>query len=74
MLREHPEMFSDANKKLIANSRAPVVDDKWIKYNPNHASYKGGTLTHHHLEQGWEATGIPTKVHQKWHGTLHPER
>ena len=74
MLEKHPAMFSDANKAAIRVGRSPVVDDVWIKSNPTHQSITGDKLIHHLIDQGANACGLPETIHQKWHGTLHPDR
>jgi HNH/Endo VII superfamily nuclease toxin with a HHH motif len=72
MLKNNPEMFSDANKAAIRAGKSPVVDDTWINYNPTHQSFTGDKLIHHHIDQGPIASGLPETIHQGWHGELHP--
>lgn len=72
VLEAHPEMFSPDNVAKIKAGRAPIVNDKWIEFNPTHAEYKGGKLIHHHIEQGRIAAGIPEKVHTDFFSKLHP--
>ncbi len=70
-LEVNPEMFDAANKAKIRNGTTPIVNDKWIEYNPKHAEYKGDKLIHHHKYQGKVATAIPKSVHQKYSGAIH---
>jgi len=74
MLEQHPEMFSKENVASIRRNRSPVVDGKWVEYNPTHADYKGGKLIHHHIDQGKMATGIPETAHRKYFKNLHVNR
>ncbi|UPT67153.1 MAG: hypothetical protein M0D57_00155 [Sphingobacteriales bacterium JAD_PAG50586_3] len=67
----NPEMFSKNNVALIKAGISPTVDNTWIKYNPSHASYKGGPLLHHHIDQGKMAAGIPARAHLDYFKQLH---
>jgi hypothetical protein len=68
------DTLSDANKALIAQGKAPIVDDVWLKYFPEHGDYLGETLVHHHLDQGSMAIPLPDPIHRQspgygiWHG------
>jgi hypothetical protein len=73
ILRDNIDLFSAENRQKIAEGRFPVVDETWIQHFPQHASFKGQRLVHHHIEQGPIATPLPESVHQAWHGTLHPD-
>jgi RHS repeat-associated protein len=73
MLKQHPELFSDANAALIRRGRAPVIDATWVAGNPTHQSFLGDTLIHHHIGQGGIATALPQRVHRAWHSILHPD-
>jgi RHS repeat-associated protein len=73
MLRENMDLFSDANRDLIARGFSPRVDEQWIAHFPQHQAFKGERLIHHHIDQGPIATPIPESVHRAWHGTLHPD-
>ncbi len=72
MLKNHPEMFDADNVAAIKQGRAPIVNDKWVQYNPTHLKYKGIKLQHHHIKQGNMAAGIPKKVHYDYFKEIHP--
>ena len=74
MLKESPELVSDANKAAIRAGRSPVVDEVWVTSHPTHQSFVGEKLVHHHIDQGPIACGLPESVHQRWHSALHPDR
>jgi len=71
LVAEKPEMFSLSNLNLIKNNTAPIIDAKWILYNPTHKSYLNTKLVHHHENQGRYAYAIPERVHRKWSSILH---
>jgi RHS repeat-associated protein len=68
-----PEYFSEGNLERIqaTSPRSPVVDEQWIKYHPQHQSFKGETLVHHHIGRGPIATAVPETIHQSWTSSLH---
>jgi RHS repeat-associated protein len=70
MLTENPKMFSSTNTQLIKAGVAPVVDPKWVEFNPSHSGYKG-KLIHHHVDQGRFAVGIPDQAHKKYFSKIH---
>lgn len=74
MLKKKPEMFDADNVAKIRNSKAPEVNEQWIKYNPSHKNYMKEKLIHHHDKQGHMAYAIPQKVHLKWNRILHTLR
>ena len=74
LLKLHPEMFSADNAARIRKGSAPIVDAKWIQYNPTHTEYMGDKLIHHHINQGNMATGIPEAAHKKFSSDLHTNR
>jgi len=76
VLEAKPEYFSPENVARIKapSPRSPKVDSTWIKYNPQHQSFMGETLIHHHIGQGPIATAVPEPIHQAWSGALHPNR
>ncbi|WP_298899801.1 DUF6443 domain-containing protein [uncultured Psychroserpens sp.] len=71
MAKKYPEMFSAKNKALIKANQAPMVDPKWVEFNPSHSGYMKDKLVHHHQGQGRFAVGIPKKAHQKFFSKLH---
>jgi hypothetical protein len=68
---QKPEMFSPENLRRIKNREAPIVDETWLKYNQQHASYLDDKLIHHHIDQGRMASGLPETIHQKLFELLH---
>ena len=73
-LAKNDPALSQSNIWKIKNGFAPVVNDQWIKFNPNHSAYKGDKLIHHHINQGKVATAIPQGAHNKYFKELHPIR
>ena len=71
LLGTNPELFDASNVTRIKRGLAPAINDQWIKYNPNHVSFRGGGLVHHHIDLGPIATPLPETVHRGWHGRLH---
>jgi len=69
----NPEYFSAENLARIQASKpiSPKVDATWIKYHPQHQSYMGKTLVHHHIGQGPYATPLPQTVHYSWTRFFH---
>ncbi|WP_345375353.1 RHS repeat-associated core domain-containing protein, partial [Algivirga pacifica] len=68
---EIPEMLSKGNLITIQNGASPRVDNTWIKYNKQHATYMNDVLTHHHKDRLSIATAIPTKAHREYNILLH---
>ncbi len=48
----HPEYFSESNMDKIKNNRVPEVDEKYLKFFPEHKNYNGDELRHHHVGEG----------------------
>jgi RHS repeat-associated protein len=86
LLEQHPEMFSDGNKAKIFVGVSPVVDEKWIEYNPTHNEFKPKRfdkngkrlkkveytkLVHHHIYQGKNAVAVPAPIHTKFKQVYH---
>ena len=71
MVAQHPEMFSRRNLENIKKGRAPVVDEKWIKYNNTHKAYMGNKLIHHHIGQGRFAIALPEQDHVQNSSSYH---
>ncbi|WP_309387267.1 FG-GAP-like repeat-containing protein [Cerasicoccus frondis] len=69
--KQNPEMFSAGNINRIKKGQAPVVDDVWIKHNPQHADFAGDKLIHHHIDQGRFAGALPEGFHQGEFSKLH---
>ena len=71
-LREsNAEFFSESNIKAINEGRAPIVDAKWVEHHPQHVSFIGDKLIHHHIEQGPHAVALPETIHVSWNNLLH---
>jgi hypothetical protein len=70
---KHPEYFSPENVARIQGSRprSPIIDQQWVNYHPQHMSYMGNKLVHHHIAQGSMAVGIPEPIHWSWYSFLH---
>jgi hypothetical protein len=66
-----PDLFSPANRALIAGGRAPRVDETWVRGIPEHASFLGEKLIHHHVLQGPQAVPIPEAIHTGFSSSLH---
>lgn len=49
----------------------PIVDDNWIRFNPEHAPYKGRPLIHHHVDGQNMTVLIPDKMHYDKYSQLH---
>ena len=69
-----PEALSSNNQALIQSGRSPIVDTQWIRYYPQHGSFVGETLVHHHMGQGPYATAVPMTIHRSWNIVIHPYR
>jgi RHS repeat-associated protein len=72
MLRDNPDLFSEANRALIHQKRSPFIDETWLNHFPQHSSFNRQKLVHHHIDQGPIATPLPENIHQAWSSDLHP--
>lgn len=70
---DYPHLISPANAQRIAGDRAPVVDEVWTRYHPEHSSYMNQTLEHHHVGQGSRAVPMPERLHDAY-TVFHPQR
>ncbi len=70
----NPEYLSPKNIRVIKAGKSPRVDAHWVKYHPQHGSFMGETLVHHHMGQGPYATPVPKPIHLSWTKVLHPYR
>jgi len=68
---QKPDMFSADNLRRIRNRQAPIVDEAWVRHNPQHADFLGDKLIHHHIDQGRFASGLPESIHQQLFDLLH---
>jgi HNH/Endo VII superfamily nuclease toxin with a HHH motif len=50
------------------------IDAAWIARHPEHSSFAGEILVHHHLNQGPYAVPIPQSIHRNWTRDYHPLR
>lgn len=71
--RLYPGRLSPANRTLIANGQAPIVDATWVRSYPEHAGYMGNALEHHHVGQGSRAVPLPSRLHDAY-TVFHPQR
>ncbi len=64
---KYPETLSPENLALIRQNRpvAPIVDQTWVKYFPEHQSYLNETLFHHHIDHGFLVNALPFTLHGK---------
>jgi hypothetical protein len=63
-LENYPETMSVNNIEKIKNNLSPIVDEQWIKFNPNHKTFLGQTLEHHHINNAGTAAYIPRDLHR----------
>jgi hypothetical protein len=64
LIKKHPEYFDARNlRRVFYEGRAPIVNERWLKYHPGHAGFKGDVLHHHHLGHGERALAIPSQAH-----------
>ncbi len=63
-LREFPETLSANNIERIKNGLAPIVDKQWLKFNPNHKTFMGEILEHHHINNTNLAAYVPASLHR----------
>ncbi|MFG5382808.1 DUF6862 domain-containing protein [Yoonia sp. R2-816] len=65
--------LSQANQTAVANGRAPVVDDDWLRVFPEHSDFRGQQIVHHHMDYGQYAIPVPRGAHNNspgfsiWH-------
>ena len=67
----HPEYFSDSNRVRIMNNKAPIVNDKFLKYFPEYTDYKTQILVLHHIGGDGQMVAIPQDIHSKGFGEIH---
>lgn len=67
----HPEYFSDSNKVRIMNNKAPIVNEKFLKFFPEYADYKIQILVLHHIGGDGQIVAIPQDIHSKGFGEIH---
>ena len=70
----HPELFSDANLKKIANGQVPRVDEQFLKYFPQYDNYVDDFLRHHHIGGGGQAMPVPESIHWGYGGIHNVEK
>ncbi|NII26636.1 hypothetical protein HB364_16220 [Pseudoflavitalea sp. X16] len=70
-IAQKPEMFSDANLQNVKLGRMPIVDEQWVKHNPNHAGYMKQGLLHHHIDGQEKAVLIPSGLNREKFSDLH---
>jgi hypothetical protein len=62
---KYPETLSGENLIKIKKNRSPKVDSHWAKHFPEHQSYLGQVLEHHHIDHGNLVTALPHTLHSK---------
>ncbi len=63
---KYPDTMSAGNLEKInlrRDTRAPRVDEQWIRHFPEHAEYLGEILVHHHIDHGHLTTALPSTLH-----------
>ena len=63
LLVNHPDAFSERNKKLIKERRAPYCDKKFTDYFNEYKGYEGSKLVHHHIGRDGQAIALPQDLH-----------
>jgi len=63
-LEQFPETLSKNNIERIKNGLSPIADKQWVKFNPNHKSFIGQVLEHHHINNTGNAGFVPTGLHR----------
>ena len=66
----HPEYFSNKNRTLIDNNKAPVVDKQFVDHFPQYKEFQNEKLIHHHIGGDGQAVAVPQSVH-KGFGEIH---
>ncbi|MFA9374216.1 MAG: hypothetical protein ACERKK_08665 [Poseidonibacter sp.] len=75
--KQYAENFSETlskfNLERCQNGLAPIVDKQWLKFNPNHTTFIGQKLQHHHINNTNIAAYVPQGLHNgvKNHSLLH---
>lgn len=69
-LRIDPHLWSNENKQLINANEPPVVDAKWIQYNPTHADFefKVDANGNYKYDQNGNKIRQPLRHHHHEHG------
>jgi len=63
-LEQFPETMSKNNINRIQNGLSPITDKLYLKSNPNHKTFLGQTLEHHHINNTANAGYMPTGLHR----------
>ena len=61
---KYPETLSIKNQERISVNKVPLTDSHWVSHFPEHQSYLGKKLEHHHLDQGSLAVPLPDELHR----------
>lgn len=61
------DMLSPANRALIARGRSPIVDEAWIKFNPEDAGLAGEIIEIHHVANLLPRVPWPETRHRDLH-------
>jgi hypothetical protein len=69
------DTLSRENFDRAMRGEPPIIDDKWIRYFPEHSKFKNEPLVHHHEPMGGAfAIPVPNSTHVgsggSWHGRL----
>ena len=63
----YEDILSDANRKLIAQGKTPIVDEQWIKHFPGDEVLKGEKIPMHHIQGGKISVPLPESRHLDAH-------
>jgi len=63
LLENHPDAFSERNRKLIGKRRTPNCDEVYTNYFNDYRGYEGSKLVHHHIGRDGQAIGLPQDLH-----------
>ena len=71
----YSETLSAGNKAKVDAGKAPIVDEHWVRYYPEHEPFMGMKLEHHHLRQGRWTIPLPRDFHRGrgWQGFWHDQ-
>jgi hypothetical protein len=72
-IERYPGRLSPENVARVIDRRAPIVDDAWLEFHPQHAAYRYEILEHHHVGQGTRAVPLPEGLHDAY-TVFHPQR
>ncbi|QNK76022.1 hypothetical protein H7F36_18150 [Variovorax sp. PAMC28562] len=66
-----PQSLSPGNAMRAADGLAPKIDSTWVSTFPEHMSFMGDALIHHHVDFGAYASPVPAATHTSSSGIWH---